>query len=122
MKKVKLLLDLEPEVRIFLKKENKIVMGRGTYLLLKEIQKHGNIMDACRALGMSYKKAMKLIKRVEDLINEEIIESKRGGAAHGFSKLTDVGLLLIKIYEKVENIIENSLKELELSQDTSTNN
>jgi len=121
MKKVKLSLGLEPEVRIFLKKENKIVMGRGTYLLLKEIHKRGNIMDACRSLRMSYKKAIKLIKRVEDIINEEIIESKKGGATHGFSKLTDVGLLLIEMYEKIESVIENSLRNLENTQDVSEN-
>ena len=72
---------------------------KGVYLLCKNIEKHGSLLEASKVLKMAYSKAWKLLNEVESDFGFQIIDRK--GAAG--STLTDNGKRLMKTYEQEVN-------------------
>ncbi|WP_297812570.1 winged helix-turn-helix domain-containing protein [uncultured Finegoldia sp.] len=86
--------------------------GKGTYLLLLEIQKTGSLNKASKNLKMSYSKAFNIIKSSEKIYGEKFLSTEIGGTNGGGSTLTKAGLQLIKEYENAISIFEQSCQNL----------
>jgi len=86
---------------------NRGFFGIGIIWLLEEIEKTGSIKGAANNLGMSYSKAHKILKRVEDKTGKPLLEKKRGGIERGGSQLTDYSKNLILEYKKFQNNIKD---------------
>ena len=76
-----------------------VVFGTGLDILLRGVQTYGSLSKAVQEMNMSYNKAHKLIKRVEERVGFKLLKSKIGGTGGGFSQLTDEALELMATYE-----------------------
>jgi molybdate transport system regulatory protein len=72
--------------------------GEGPYRLLKLIEKTGSINKAASEMEMSYRKAWKILKMVEEKLGFELIERKIGGVEGGGSQITEKGKEIMKNY------------------------
>jgi len=88
-------------------------MGMGRDKLLREIEKQGSIAAAARELGLSYKKAWQYIKTMEKRIGKKLVETRKGGATGGSSRLTDAAKHLLKEFEKIVQEMEKTKESLE---------
>jgi molybdate transport system regulatory protein len=86
--------------------------GEGPYRLLMLIEKTGSINRAAGEMGMSYRKAWKVLKMVEEQLGFELIERKVGGMDGGGSQITARGKDIIKRYEKFRKEVEASIEKI----------
>lgn len=77
-------------------------VGPGKIALLQAIAREGSISAAARALGMSYRRAWRLVEETGAILGEAAVQSKAGGAAGGGAVLTRAGRHLVKQYEALE--------------------
>ena len=76
--------------------------GPGTVNLLKEIDRCGNVRDACERCGFSYSKGWAIIKSCEEKFGCQIVERQVGGITGGTAKVTDKGRDFLALYEELE--------------------
>lgn len=106
--------ETSPVFRLWFENEKGYVFGHGTYSLLVKIQKTGTLSEAASSLGMSYRYAWGIIKRVEKRIGKTILKTRRGGRSGGGGcELTDEGYALMRKYERYRDAVSNTLKNLE---------
>ena len=85
-------IDLDPEGRI----------GPGKIALLENIDKHGSISAAGRAMDMSYKRAWDLVDEINRICRHAAVERQTGGKNGGGAVLTAFGISLVARYRKIE--------------------
>ena len=78
------------------------MMGPGKADLLERIARTGSIAAAGREMEMSYKRAWMLIKTLNEMFREPVVESRRGGPGIGGAVLTDTGRRLVELYRTFE--------------------
>lgn len=86
------------------------------FKLLNLIHRMGSITVAAREAGIPYRSALAYIRNVEDILGENIVETRRGGrGGGGGSRLTETGLMIIKEYLKLKRALERqrTVNELE---------
>ncbi len=93
------------------------VLGEGSFLILKEIQKTGSLSKAARNLEMSYSYVWRKIKKIERRTGFKIVESFRGGRKKGETHLTEYGKSLLSLYERVNK----KIKDLKIEEKISIN-
>jgi len=86
--------------------------GEGPYRLLKLIEKTGSINRAAGEMEMSYRKAWKILKMVEEKLGFELIERKIGGMDGGGSQITEKGKEIMKNYGKFREEAALSLEKI----------
>ena len=95
------------DYKIWLTYKGKPLIGKGRYLLLKNIDDTNSLKKSAEKLGISYKTAYNYINKIENRLSEKIIISHKGGKeAGGYTNLTLLGKELIKRYEEVIEKIE----------------
>jgi len=82
---------------------NDIALGPGKVELLRHIQNSGSILNAAKAMNMSYMRAWKLLKTMEDCFKHPLVRKSRGGTGGGNAQLTTAGEKALALYEKMEN-------------------
>ena len=82
-------------------RDGKDVVCSEFFTLMKLIQKHGSIVAAAEAMGISFRKAWKLVKDSEVDLNMILIERSRGGKTGGKSELSAEGHKLIEAYDEL---------------------
>ena len=82
-------------------------LGPGKLLLLQNIDKHGSISAAGRAMNMSYRQAWSLVDQLNAAFKEPVVHSQTGGKSGGGAHLTDFGKLLLT---HCSSIIANAQK------------
>lgn len=93
-------LVFEPRFRI--RCGSRLLFGPGKAALLEHIQKTGSIVDAAKAMNMSYMRAWTLVKNMNSGQNEPLVETTRGGRLRGGAKLTKLGIVVLESYREVE--------------------
>lgn len=97
--------------KVWLEHEGKPLIGKGGAEILEQIETEQSISKAARKLGMSYRYVWNYIKRVEKILGETIIETRRGGRmGGGGAKLTRLGKELLKEYKQAENYLKSAFK------------
>lgn len=86
--------------------------GEGPYRLLKLIEKTGSINRAAAEMGMSYRKAWKILKMVEEKLGYELIDRKIGGMDGGGSQITEKGKEIMNSYGSFREEVKTSLERL----------
>jgi molybdate transport system regulatory protein len=94
-------LRLRPRIRI-VRDDGVIVFGPGKADLLEEIRDHGSIRRAAENLGMSYMRAWKLIRVMNEAFPRPLVVKTRGGAEHGGAALTPEGEKVLALYRAME--------------------
>ena len=77
-------------------------IGPGKVAVLKAIDAEGSIAAAARALGMSYRRAWKLVEEAGEVAGGALVETRVGGAGKGGAVLNDRGRDLIALFDRVE--------------------
>lgn len=89
-------------IRIRINDEDTVVYGNGVSTLLQLTEKHQSIHAAAKEMGMSYPKALHIIKRAEQHFNEQLLVKKVGGFEGGGSSLTDFGKMVVSQFNLLE--------------------
>ncbi len=77
-------------------------IGPGKVALLKAVGETGSISAAGRALGMSYRRAWRLIEELNASFDKPLVTSKTGGRSGGGAALTTLGKAVIAQYTAIE--------------------
>lgn len=91
---------LRPRLRVLHGEE--IALGPGKVDLLETIANAGSLAEAARRLGMSYMRAWKLLQTMNACFREPLVDTARGGAAHGGANLTVTGQAVLTLYRRME--------------------
>ena len=90
--------------------------GPGSVELLREIDRCGNVREACEKCGFSYSKGWTILKRCEEKSGYTIVERQTGGQNGGAAFVTDKGRDLLAVYDElskeIEEIAEERFREL----------
>ncbi len=91
---------IEPRFRITCGR--KFAFGPGKAALLEAIENTGSLVEAAKAMDMSYMRAWTLVKNMNGGVAGPLVESARGGRQHGGAKLTKKGSEVLQLYRKIE--------------------
>ena len=91
---------IEVKAKLWLEKNGKIILGKGRAELLWNIRDTGSLTKAAKLMGMSYSHAWSEIREISKALGKPVIETTRGGAKGGSSKLTPAGIDILKKFEK----------------------
>jgi 8-oxo-dGTP diphosphatase len=92
--------------KLSIMKKDQFVLSEGRIQLLKLIDKYGSISKAAEKMGMSYRHAWGIIKKINESLNEDAVESVRGGDLGGKTIVTKAGRELILEYEARKNAVD----------------
>lgn len=96
-------------VRIDLDSDDRI--GPGKIQLLENIDAHGSISAAGRAMDMSYKRAWDLVDEINRICRQAAVERQTGGKNGGGAVLTPFGRSLVDRYRMIERDATNSARK-----------
>ncbi|MCC5910122.1 MAG: LysR family transcriptional regulator [Clostridiaceae bacterium] len=102
---------MEYKFRFWLTKENRKVFGEGPLKLLKKVEELGSLRQAAISMEMSYSKAWKIIKNIEEELQTPILERSIGGKKGGGSTITKEARDFIHKYEIFKSNIEAKIEE-----------
>lgn len=77
-------------------------IGPGKIELLENIDRHGSISAAGRAMEMSYKRAWDLVDEINRDCRQPVVARQTGGKNGGGAVLTEFGGQLIERYRRIE--------------------
>jgi molybdate transport system regulatory protein len=86
--------------------------GDGPYTLLIRVEKMGSLHQAAKQMGMSYSKAWRLIRTLEERLGFTLLERKVGGISGGGSRVTSQGEDLMNHYERFRRNVEKGLEKI----------
>ncbi|MHA1902824.1 MAG: winged helix-turn-helix domain-containing protein [Candidatus Thorarchaeota archaeon] len=102
---------LRPNYKLWLEHEGDYAFGPGAYRILKSINEAGTITQGAKNLGMSYRYAWGVIRKIEKKLGVKLLDSYKGGnVGGGGARVTDYGLRLMETYSTVNNLMENALR------------
>jgi molybdate transport repressor ModE-like protein len=99
--------------KVWIEKDNEIIMGMGREALLRAIKETGSITKAAEKVGLNYTKAMSYIKAMEERSGQKIIITFKGGTEKGGAKLTEFGEGLLKDFERIVKEYEKLRERLQ---------
>ena len=76
--------------------------GKGTMMLLREIQECGSVRGACEKCGFSYSKGWTILERCEKGLGYKIVERRKGGSGGGVAEVNETGEKLMKVFEQLD--------------------
>ena len=105
---------MRPRFKVWLETEEGYAFGPGTFTLLKMVEEKGSLKSAVDSLGMSYRYAWGLLKRVEERVGAPILKTFKGGRhGGGGATLTEEGRWLLEEYSKVMEAFTRISEEYE---------
>ena len=92
--------------------KGKPLIGKGGAEILETIDKENSISKAAETLGMSYRYVWNYIQEIESVMEEQIVETHKGGkSGGGGAKLTDLGKSLLGEYRQAEIYLDKVLSD-----------
>ena len=73
----------------------------GPMELLEKIETYSSIKKATEAMGMSYTKALRIIRIVEEELGFPVVISEKGGINRGATILTKKGKKVLTVYKDI---------------------
>lgn len=93
-------------VRIRIAQEE-VFMGKGVRQLLDAIEECHSIRQATIKTGISYPKALRMIKTLNKELKFDVVESTKGGIEHGGTVLTEKGRKILEAYKNLEREVQD---------------
>lgn len=84
-------------------------LGRGKMELLEHIKATGSISAAGRAMDMSYRRAWLLVDAMNQMFQQVVVESQRGGKQGGGAVVTEFGEELLARFRLMEAKVAEAL-------------
>jgi len=88
----------------------------GPMELLEKIDTYSSLKKATEAMGMSYTKALRIIRDIERELGFPIVVSVKGGNERGFTKLTDKGKQVLVTYKEIFEDVSSYAEKLVLDK------
>ena len=85
------------------------VFGDEKYRLLEAIEQTGSLTEACKSLGIRYRKAWGDLRKLEGSVGVAFLERHRGGREGGHTTLTDEGKKWVRAYSRFRSKIESTV-------------
>ena len=86
--------------------------GEGPWRLLKGVEETGSLHQAAQQMDMSYSKAIRILKRAEEVIGFPLTDRAAGGVSGGGSRLTEHGKEWLDRYERYRNACTEANRRL----------
>jgi molybdate transport system regulatory protein len=86
--------------------------GDGPYELLKRVDKGKSLHQAAIQMGMSYSKAWRLVRSLEERLGFALLDRKIGGQSGGGSHVTSQGKVLMNHYGRFRRDVERGLERI----------
>ena len=86
--------------------------GDGPYELLKRVKKTKSLHQAAHQMGMSYSKAWRLIRSLEQKLGFTLLERKTGGQSGGGSLITPMAEDLMGHYKQFRKDVKKTLEKI----------
>lgn len=90
------------------RKDDNVVIDEEGFRLLVEIRKNQSIVLSARIMGISYRKAWGLLRKIESLLGFRIVGKHRGGKDGGKTNLTNEGIELTEAYEELRKRVDSA--------------
>lgn len=101
------------KVKCWIEEEGEKFYGPGPHELIKKIQIEGSLSKAAEKMLMSYKKAWKMVQRLNNHSTEPLVILKKGGQHGGGAEVTSHAITLIEEYENLQQKIEELIDQEE---------
>src|SRR5262245_4401361 len=89
------------KVRVWVERDGEKVLGPGRVELLGHIDRHRSISAAARQMNMSYRRAWSLVRDMNEVAGEPLVELATGGAGGGGATLTPLGKQALVYYRRL---------------------
>lgn len=89
--------------RIRLKRDGEVVYGGGISHLMVKTDELGSLHLAAKDMGMSYRKALRIVKQAEACLGKPLLKKAIGGAGGGGSELTDFARAFVYRFREMED-------------------
>jgi molybdate transport system regulatory protein len=99
---------VKAKTKLWFTEDGKTVMGAGRAELLKTIDEERSLRKACQKLGISYKHAWMMLKKMNEALGEPAVVTVRGGKDQG-TFLTDLGRKLLVEYDANKKLINEAV-------------
>lgn len=100
---------LEPRIKLWVENEGGVVLGSFLVELLRSVGETGSLAEAAQRLGLSYRRAWGKIREMEQHLGAPLVQSEKGGAHGGGSRLTPRAEQLIAQYQRFCQLMESHL-------------
>lgn len=90
---------------------HRVFFGPGVMELLQDIRETGSIQQAARKMGLSYVKALKILRQTEEGFGRPFLLRRKGGNERGKSVLTPFGACFLDRCEAFWADAEKNLSE-----------
>ncbi len=101
---------MKPVVRIDIRVGDKIVPSE-ILQILDIVELVGSVRKACTFLGISLSTCIDKIRRIENELGTQLIETRRGGRDHGKTTLTPLAMKILESYRTTREKILRILSE-----------
>lgn len=92
---------MEAVVSLRVKKQN-VFFGPGTRELLERIDETSSLRQATEDMGLSYTKALRMLKDMRNELGFEVVVSEKGGQSRGKTTLTPKGREVLDAYQAID--------------------
>lgn len=99
--------------RFWIERHSRTFLGPGRIELLEKIGSGNSIAEAARQLGMGYKTAWDMLNAMNNLADEPLVISTKGGKRGGGTRITEYGQKMIAIFRHIESEYRAMLISLE---------
>ena len=94
-------------------------LGLGGLWLLQAIASHRSIRAGAASMALSYPKALRLLRELEEAVGRPVLIRQRGGRDHGGAQLTPFAVDLVARYRQLLRRVEGYAQQ-EYSADLAT--
>jgi len=103
--------NLKPNYKLWLEQDGQYVFGLGAYNILKSIHEAGTITEGAKALGMSYRYAWGVVKKIEITLGVKLLETYKGGnVGGGGARVTEPGLKLMEMFDSARTAVDKAFR------------
>jgi molybdate transport system regulatory protein len=100
---------LQPRLKLWLETRQGTVFGGFRVELLEAVRETGSLAEAAQRTGLSYRRAWGKIREMEGNLGATLVQSEKGGAARGGSRLTPEAERLVAQYRQLLHVMEGHL-------------
>ena len=111
--------ELKPRIKLWIQSGEEPIAGEGRIELLLMIERERSLNRAAKKLGMSYRHAWGIIRKLERKLGFKVVKSARGGERGGGTSLTEEGRALAREYERMSEALNEIVKEKTFWEDIS---
>lgn len=97
--------------RFWIEGEEGTYLGEGRVRLLIAIQQFGSISAAAKSLGISYRKAWKMVDIMNEQANSPLVVRQTGGKSGGGTVVTEKGTQVINSYKSLKKKCHDYIQE-----------